>query len=713
MEDAGKYIREANRSLAAREYANSCLAYCRALDLEPRHAHAHHNVGAILLMAGRAPEALPALLTAHDLDPDSALFAASLARGLLVLGETDRAVSLLDAAIATHPGETALQALRAPLGTGPTGGSRPPDSEAITERFALARTRLDQGEWKAAYDAGRSLIFLRPDDPALWRLLAESGQACATAEEAELSARRALALDPADERNWRVLCDILTTVPARLADAERVVRRAIAACGPRDVLVSHLFERLVRTGREDEALGLLDAATQGDGPVPAGLLQLHALALEQRGDIDAAAALFEDALARSPENRELVLAALAFYDRHLDPEAMLQLLNRAREAGLDFQTGEMCDAQARALRRAGRLEEARLAIARALELGGTADQRRSRLFTQARILDSQGAFAGAFDSADQANRLLELVWEERGPCDHTMALRRLDSLGRRLDCEIESGCPAVADSGDGPANIAFLIGFPRSGTTLLDSILRSHSLVEVLEEQPVLINALRAAEPGPSGDETVFTEGWLDRLEQADPARLRAHYIEHLSRHVGQAIDPGKVYVDKLPLNINWAALIHRIFPRAVFILALRHPFDVAVSNLLQDYRPNNAMLNMTRLSRIDAFYSQSFAFWERFEHWRRPRVVRVRYEALVDDLEAAIEPVMTALGLTLEPAQSRFFETARQRGRISTPSAEQVTRRLYTSSRERWRNYAFAFSGGTYPGLRAWAERLGYDLRD
>ena len=170
-------------------------------------------------------------------------------------------------------------------------------------------------------------------------------------------------------------------------------------------------------------------------------------------------------------------------------------------------------------------------------------------------------------------------------------------------------------------------------------------------------------------------------------------------------------YIDKLPLNMNWAPLIHRIFPRAVFILAGRNPLDVAISNLAQDFKPNNAMLNMTRLARIDRLYDLSFSLWEAFEAWREPVVERIVYEDLIGDLEASVTPLMQRLGLEFEPAQARYFETARQRGRINTPSANQVTQTLYATSRERWRNYAFALEGEDSQHLRAWAKRMGYAI--
>ena len=95
---------------------------------------------------------------------------------------------------------------------------------------------------------------------------------------------------------------------------------------------------------------------------------------------------------------------------------------------------------------------------------------------------------------------------------------------------------------------------------------------------------------------------------------------------------------------------------------------------------------------------------------WRKPRLAEVQYEAMVDDLRSQIDPVLSLLGLEWEDGQARFFETARARGRISTPSAHQVTQPLYTRSRERWRHYASALSDPSCEPLRTRARAWGYD---
>ncbi|WP_339748726.1 sulfotransferase [uncultured Maricaulis sp.] len=646
-ETAAQIMRQGSDLLAAGAQDDACTAFCRALDLEPQLAVAHYHLGAVLLFTGRSGDALPALMSAVMLQPGNAGFTIALARALLESGERERAASLLVKACGSQPNDAALRAAAAQC---PPGHSAPANLDGFTSRVSAAEGNALFAGAAAALEAGRF------------------DQALAQAGELVWIAPQSVAV-------WTLLVAAARAC-GRAGYAEICARRALAIT-PSDAQCRALLAELVGNaeGRTDEADRLWNAALRLD-----------------------------------PVNPDLIVRAAAFYDKQLDPAALLNLLETARGAGADFDRADLLDSQARALLRVGRLDEAQASITRALAKPGEPDQIRSRQFTLGAIEDKRGYHFEAYAAFEAGNRLREVVWEAEGPCDHTMITRRIESLHRRLRAEIASGRNAVADAAAGPANIAFLVGFPRSGTTLLDTILRSHSRVRIVEEQKVLINALRSVAGGMSGDESNFTEAWLDQLDASDPGTLRTAYLEQMAGFADDPLSDERVYIDKLPLNMNWAPMINRILPRATFILARRHPFDVAISNLAQDYKPNNAMLNMTSLERIDRLYDGSFALWQDFVDWRKPRVETVAYEDLLDDLEGVVSRVMQGLGLEWEEAQARFFETARKRGRINTPSANQVTQELYSSAKQRWRNYAFAFDGAETAALRDWALRQGCD---
>ena len=700
MSEAVKaFIAEGNTCLKAGDRDGAALAWCRALDLDPHLASAHNNLGAVSLMAGQPWLALPCFLTSTRLRPDQAGFWIGLVRTLVELGETARGAACLDQACRRLPDDASLKAAAAQY----------PADDAIRARFDGMADRSGQtaaadqlaslaasaagGDPAQALETGRALVWVLPERPGLWVTLSRLAMACGHWQQAEFNARRAIALAPDETDGWHALATVLSEAETRRDDVERVLLRALDLCGPRLRLADAYCNHCLAHGRPDKARALLERLPDARIGEAAHWHLLEARVLDASGDGEAAADIFRSALAQGAPPAPLLIAAAIYHERDLDPEAWLSLYAGAVQLGADLDQADLHHAHARALLRSGEIEQADQAIKAALA-GGLADEaRRGARFTAGRIADQLGRHDEAWRHFEVGNRLLETGWEIAGPCDHTRPLARLESLSRRLDAEIASGVRAAVTPQEAPRieaghDLAFLIGFPRSGTTLLDSVLRSHSAIQVVEECPVLIEALRAVVPGMAGDETEFSEDWLDGVDAADVGELRAAYRRRLAHHAG-TLEPGVSVVDKLPLNLNWVAVIHRIFPAAGFILARRHPLDVAVSNFAQDFAPNNAMMVMTRLERIAALHQGSFDLWDRFVDWRRPRWADVVYERLIDDPETAIAPVMAMLGRDWESQQARFFETARARRRISTPSAHQVTRPLYTGSRARWRHYA------------------------
>ncbi|MHA6289192.1 sulfotransferase [Maricaulis sp. CAU 1757] len=712
MEDGVREaIAEANGHIRAGAHGEACLALARALDFEPGLAKAHYTIGALFLMSGRAPEALPPLLTAAQLQPDNPAHSIALARVLHELGKPDRAARCLAVAAARQPGDVKLQQAIAeyPAARNVDAASglfdRDEASDVTSAALSDAERTLGMGPSETVRARLEELMWLRPDDAGLWSLLARTG----TGEAAEMCARRALALAPRDSANWLLLHQILLASHVRTDCAERVLESGLRHCGAVPALASALAGWRITAGRREIALKHLDAMIEGQREPDPALLAVLVSVCDRAGETARARQAIKDGLAKWPGQADLVGAALAFHDRHREPDAVLAVLDAAEQAGCILANGEADDARGRARLAQGDLEAARRSIESALEAGGNADQRRSRLFSLAGIANRQGRHDEAWELAGDANRLLEQVAEIEGACDSSRIGARLEHLRRHFNAHTANyqDNDAAVDAG---RDLAFLVGFPRSGTTLLDTILRSHSGVAVIEERPVLADALRSVVPGPTGDEGNFTPDWLDAVLAADATELARAYRVSLNRHCAAASSVS-VHVDKLPLNMHWAPLIHRMFPAATFILAHRHPLDVAVSNYFQDYRPNHAMLNMTRLDRISRLYDASFSFWKDFVAACEPPSVTVRYERLVEDLEGEIRPVMRRLDLDWQPPQKRFFETARRRDHIATPSAGQVVQPLYTSARERWRRHEQHVAGPDSEALRTWAQRLDYPV--
>lgn len=240
--------------------------------------------------------------------------------------------------------------------------------------------------------------------------------------------------------------------------------------------------------------------------------------------------------------------------------------------------------------------------------------------------------------------------------------------------------------------VVFMVGFPRSGTTLLDQILDAHREVHVVEEQPVLAGIGASFAPPP---ETLAAR--LARLNDAQADRLREGLAVRLRRWAGT--DLPRVVVDKMPLNTVYLPLALRLYPRAKIILSLRHPCDCCLSCFMQPIRLNPAMASFTSMEQATALYARVMGIWQRVADGLSPDHEIVRYEDLVGDVEGTARRVLDFLDLDWDDAVLDHTGHARSRGLIRTPSFRQVTEPIYTRARGRWEKYR--------PQMAPYLERL------
>ena len=243
--------------------------------------------------------------------------------------------------------------------------------------------------------------------------------------------------------------------------------------------------------------------------------------------------------------------------------------------------------------------------------------------------------------------------------------------------------PSAAPPSAGRRAPAFLIGFPRSGTTLLGQILDSHPGAMTLDELPTVQALVAAADRLPGG-----YPGGLARLGAAQRDTLRSAYFQAVDQLAGPAGD--LLLVDKQPLATVHIGLIHQVFPEAPIIFAQRHPCDVVLSAFMQALKSHYAPGGFVTLERTAALYGAVMTLWQRAAA-RLPLALKVmRYEDLVEDFEAEVRGLLDHLGLAWDPSVTDFAGHARARGGgAATPSYSQVTRPLYSSSRYRWQAYA------------------------
>ncbi len=232
----------------------------------------------------------------------------------------------------------------------------------------------------------------------------------------------------------------------------------------------------------------------------------------------------------------------------------------------------------------------------------------------------------------------------------------------------------------------FLIGFPRSGTTLLDSILRSHNSIDVLEEKPLVENFIRDLEKDINSD---FSK--LENIKKNFFSKMRNSYFSDRNKYI--KFDNDKIYIDKLPLNIVHVAEIFSFFPNSKFILALRHPYDVVLSCFMQYFGANSAMLNFTNLKDTVKLYDLVMNLWLVYFETLPIKVHKIKYEEIVQDFDHTVTKLLSFLELEWSDNVKEFYKTAEKRGIINTPSYRQINQPLYKKSIGRWKNYENEFS--------------------
>jgi len=456
-----------------------------------------------------------------------------------------------------------------------------------------------------------------------------------------------------------------------------------------------LGQCLTLLGRAAEALPVFDAAlaVRPDDP------QLHfnrAMALEDTGALDAARAAFErtvqlhpghgDALARlavlaaqrgdARAGRAAALDALAINPR--DVVARLALAMSEVESK-DFAAAEV---QIHALLREPKLSAVNMAFVHSLA---------------GDVLDGQGRPAEAFNAYAAAKATLREAYAPVFAGQESVTARelRLGAYLRRTEV-----APVVAAAQPRPQHV-FLVGFPRSGTTLLEHVLSCHPDIEAMEERPCLIDAALEFTGSDSG---------MDRFAALSDAGLepwRQAYWRRVAEAGHRASRP--VFLDKLPLNLPFLPLIARLFPGAKILLALRDPRDVVLSCFRRRFAMNLGMFEFTSLQTTAAYYDAVMALMQVCAQKLALEIRQTRHENLLADFDGEARGLCAFLGLDFREDMRNFAARAAARN-IDTPSSAQVARGLTTAGAGQWRRYQAPLAP-ILPTLAPWVAHFGYPL--
>ena len=545
---------------------------------------------------------------------------------------------------------------------------------------------------RALVDAGRAADALKMPEPPpirseatleLWKARAEAADAAEDQDAAIVAWTKVAAAARRDWRAWANLARAFTS-QSRWPEAIEAFGNAIQINPSEPSLRWSLGAALASANRMEEGLAMVDdferlVGRTTDSALARGRLALGLLRLEE------AEQAYRDAVTMAPRNSDAVRELGLLLERLNRLDEMVELLERAKAAGVAKE--KLSHLYVMQSLREGRPEEAYQQL---VSIGPKEDPLGwNRVMVK--VADRLGKSAEAFAAAEATNRMTPDLesWQERGAAYRS----ELRDLGRTLS-QARHLPQLKPPKRKMPA---FLVGFPRSGTTLLDTFLMGHPETFVLEE----VHLLGAAE------REIGKAAKLTQTSRSGVERARNAYFTELDLHVPG--DFSGLVIDKLPLNLLGAPFIEAMFPGAHIIFAQRHPCDAVLSGFMQSFVMNEAMASFLTIESSADLYDAVMSGWFAIRDAFALNVHVSCYERLVADPQSELRPVVDFLGLDWDEAVLAHTKTAKKRGTIITPSYDQVIEPISTRSVGRWKRYRKQLEP-VLPILLPWAKRLGYD---
>jgi len=529
----------------------------------------------------------------------------------------------------------------------------------------LQQIRAIQGRDAAAEALLARIVRLDPNNLPATQALALRLFGRGALAEAESHARNAVRIAPLNAQSHNLMGMIMTEA-RRPHVGEHHYRRARELLGePSAILLANLAWNLKNQGRMAESRRLYEESVALD---PTIFQTLFGWAQMEETDRDFARAgeLLDAADKLSPDNPNVLLQRAVLHGRVKAYDKAVAALDEVER------------------RRGG-------------ALGPLAWSEKGLL------LDKMGRHAEAFAAFSEAKRTL------RGLTGQSYLVEEAAALARGLTTFFTAGQLSTLPRANIRADVAqpiFIVGFPRSGTTMIEQSLSAHPLISAGDELPV-INELTGLIPkmlnSPVAYPDALSELWLgDQLEGLD--NLRDYYLQR-ARQLGAMGEGARWFTDKMPLNETHLGLIGLIFPRAPILHILRHPLDVVLS--VYSNHLTHGFYCAYDLVTIAQHY---VLVMELVEHYRRetaPRYLAVRYEDVIDRQEEKVREMLAFIGA---PYDSRCLDFHENRRYARTASYAQVAEKLYDRSRYRYRAYRDELKP-VIPMLEPIINRLGYSL--
>lgn len=512
--------------------------------------------------------------------------------------------------------------------------------------------------------------------------------------EAEKWIRQAIALDDKQVAYHSNLGNVLGT-QNRTEEAYECFKQALGLDPQHLGALSNAATALLSMGRASEAKPLC-LQVLALAPEDVNIrLNLAAALIEER-DVHAAMETLREGLAIQPNNVELLfqLASALEFANQLDE--VLALIEQAEAvqpgvARITLLSGVVA-------RRQGDFDVAEQRLQLAIDQG-LSEAEKTEAYSQLGLsLDASGRAEEAFAAFERSNQtMFRVVGQQKA--DGSSYLREVAAIKEFFAEEKIAELRKTFETDDDFQPI-FFVGFPRSGTTLMEQVLKAHPKLVTTEERSPLSAVVRQIRTAAGG----YPQG-LENLTNEDLTRLRKYFRDFCQNTLGELND--KQVVDKLPLNIVHLGLAKLLFPKAKIVVALRDPRDACLSCFMQKFEINHAMANFLDLQTTGLAYQAVMGLWLHYRSNHNDSWLEYRYEDLVENFDETVSQVLEFIGVGWHEEITGYREAAKQRV-ISTPSYRDVTAPIYNRALARWRKYEQDLTP-ILPILEPFVEVFGY----
>jgi tetratricopeptide (TPR) repeat protein len=447
-----------------------------------------------------------------------------------------------------------------------------------------------------------------------------------------------------------------------------------------------------------EAIKSFDAALAAN-PNDAQGHYRKGLALAAAGHHDQAKAAFERAVEIDPNHANAIASLASIAARNVQAETARALAQRALALDPHQATAQVAEAIVDLSER--RFAEAEARLKKILAEGYLPKEARSTVLgLLGDAYDGQKRYAEAFTTYCAENEELRREHGARFAAQRGAdSAQHLISYFENTPAEIWKSPDDGASSPGEPAQHVFLLGFMRSGTTLLEQVLASNPQIVALEEKGLLHGL---------GDLFMTSNVGLHTLSKIGVAELARHRALYWQRVRNNGLEvSGKIFVDKQPLNTIKLPIIAKLFPKAKILFALRDPRDVVFSCFRRHFRINVTMFEFLSLEDAAKFYASIMRLAELYRAKLPLSIFDTRYEELVSDFDTQVRLICEFIGAEWTDAMRNFSRNAPTVD-LRSPSATQVRKPLYGEGVAQWRHYATELAP-ILPVLQPWVQKFGY----